>query len=271
MLKVGALWLCAYGCVANSGSASSAELVSVTSNMTVISITPQPVAATPAAFASVILLAGGNGVLALDAQGNVTQLAGNFLIRSPVRFMKLGLNVALLDAPGSLNGTRLSLNHARYVAMAIALVRSHWPQQRVWLVGTSNGTVSAFNLAARTSINAPPVSPPFADSPDGIVLTSPIVQTATETVYGTTPSVTSTKFKIPFLVVSHKNDPCGASDYLKAESFSSKINSKKKKFYGASGALPAAAQSPCDAFSYHGYHNIEDSVIKAIAQFIKTN
>ena len=50
------------------------------------------------AFASVILLGGGNGVLNLNSAGDTRDLQGNFLIRSARRFHYRRLNVAMLDA-----------------------------------------------------------------------------------------------------------------------------------------------------------------------------
>jgi hypothetical protein len=231
----------------------------------------QPLTSTPSAFASVILLAGNDGVLALDAQGRVTKLGGNFLIRSAYRFMNAGVNVAILDAPSSLNGVRLSEAHARYVASAIATTRKYWPKTKggVWLIGTSNGTISAFNLAARAAANAPPPVPAFPDRPDGVVLTSPVVQGSGETVLGTTPSYQTAQLTVPVAVVSHTADPCTASDSALAKQFTAAVISPRKAFYPVTGAMPAAAQSQCDAFSYHGFHGIEDAVVATIAAFVK--
>jgi hypothetical protein len=229
----------------------------------------QPPASTPTAFASVILLTGGDGVLALDAQGRVTKQGGNFLTRSAYRFMNNGVNVAILDAPGSLNGKRLSESHARYVASAILATRKLWPKTGIWLVGTSNGAVSAFNLAARTAANAVPPTLPFPDRPDGVVLASPIVQGGSETVLGTTPPYMTAQLKIPVAVVSHTSDPCPASDSTLASDFATALLSPRKKFYPVTGAMPAAAQAPCDAFSYHWFHGIEDAVVQIIVDFIK--
>src|SRR5262245_13915876 len=134
--------LCALaGLIALPGRPLAAELATIRSNFAFVAHAPNPATATPTATASVILLAGGNGVLSLDpATGQVKVLQGNFLIRSAFRFMNLGLNVAMLDAPGPLNGMRLSASHAQYVAKAVVVVRKNWPKQKqVWLVGTSNG------------------------------------------------------------------------------------------------------------------------------------
>jgi pimeloyl-ACP methyl ester carboxylesterase len=264
-----ALLLCAL--VVQSSVAAptqAAELVTIRTNLTIVAHALQPPTPTPAAIASVVLLAGGNGVLDLDPSGKIEKLQGNFLIRSAYRFMQYRLNVAMLDAP-DLTGIRLTEPHAKYVASALAAVRLHWPnQKKVWLVGTSNGTISAFSLAVRTATNAVPPIPPFADAPNGIVLASPIVQGAGETVWGTTPLVGTAKLKIPVLVVSHKGDPCTASDYALSEKFYKAVNSPKKAFVAGTGAMPAAAQRACDAFSYHGFHGIEETVVKKIADFI---
>lgn len=265
--KATALCLCVVaGLIASHGHAIAADLITIRPNFTFVSHTLQPPTPTPAATASVILLAGGNGVLNLDASGKVTALQGNFLIRSAYRFMNVGLNVAMLDAP-PLTGTRLSAGHAQYVAKAVAVVRKNWPKQKqVWLVGTSNGTISAFSVAARGALNAVPLK--FADFPDGIVLASPIVQGAGETVWGTTPPVAMAKLKIPVLVVSHAGDPCTASDFVLSQKFYNAVISPKKEFFPVKGAMPAAAQAVCDAFSYHGFHGVEDLVVKKIADFI---
>ena len=159
MFRATTLSLCALaGLMASPKHASAAELITIRSNFTFVTHTLNPPTATPPATASVILLAGGNGWLKLDtSSGQVTALQGNFLIRSAYRFMNVGLNVAMLDFKGSQNGKRLSAGHAQYVAKAVAVVRKNWPKQKqVWLAGTSNGTISAFSLAARGASNAPP-------------------------------------------------------------------------------------------------------------------
>ena len=262
------LSLCALASLmASPRHASAAELITIRSNFTFVTHTLNPPTATPPATASVLLLAGGNGVLKLDlSSGQVEALQGNFLIRSAYQFMNVGLNVAMLDAPGPYM-TRLSASHAQYVAKAVAVTRKNWPKQKqVWLVGTSNGTISAFSLAARGALNAPPLA--LADFPDGIVLASPIVKSAGETVWGTTPPVAKAKLKIPVLVVSHASDPCINSDFDLSKNFYDAIISPKKEFFPVKGAMPAAAQWECDAFSYHGFHGVEEAVVKKVADFI---
>jgi hypothetical protein len=264
-----------------SGDAIAAELITLTPSSTIITkgpvsftIAPQalvPPTATPAAFASVVLLTGGDGVLGLDAQGRITQQGGNFLIRSAYRFLNVGMNVAILNARSSLtNAARLYDSHAMYVASAVAVARKRWAKTggSVWLVGTSNGTISAFNLAALTASNAPAPLIAYPDRPDGVVLTSPIVQGGGSTVLTTTPLYNIARLTIPVAVVSHSADPCTASDSTLSQQFETGLMSPRKNFFPVTGALPAAAELGCDAFSYHGFHGVEDAVVQIIAAFI---
>ncbi len=86
-------------------------------------------------FASVVLLAGGNGVLDLNAAGDIRGLQGNFLLRSARRFLNARLNVAMLDAepafpsPGGLDNQRLTQAHADHLANVIATVQKSLARQ----------------------------------------------------------------------------------------------------------------------------------------------
>jgi pimeloyl-ACP methyl ester carboxylesterase len=100
--------------------------------------------------ASVVLFAGGNGLLNLGAARR--SLMGNFLLRTRGRFVAEGFLVAAVDAPSDrpngLDGFRTSAAHAEDVGKVIAALREVAPVP-VWLVGTSMGTVSAASAAAR--------------------------------------------------------------------------------------------------------------------------
>jgi hypothetical protein len=274
--------LCLALAVSFSSECSAAELITLTRSSLIVTkgpvdlkIFPQalvPPTSTPHPSASVVLLTGSDGVLNLDAQGKIRQGEGNFLIRSAYRFLNAGLNVAILNARSSLNNAaRLSVGDAMYVASAVATARKRWAKAggSVWLVGTSNGTISVFNLAARTATNAPPPLVAFPDRPDGIVLASPIVQGGSYTVLTTTPLYNVAQLTMPVAVVSHTADPCTASDSTLAQQFEVALISPRKNFFPVTGAMPAAATSECDAFSFHGFHGIEDAVIQIIATFMQ--
>jgi pimeloyl-ACP methyl ester carboxylesterase len=221
-------------------------------------------------FASVVLLTGGNGVLNLNAAGDIRDSQGNFLIRSARRFLNARLNVAMLDAepafagPSGLNNQRLTQAHADHLAQVIAVVRKQWPGKAVWLVGTSNGTLSVFNAAAR--LTGPSL-------PNGIVLTSAVTQPdpAGEMghVLGTNPSLGS--ITVPTLVMWHQNDACFVSPATAAmaafDGLTGVPAAKKAKTTIAAGR-PNVAVTACGAFHYHGYNGAEDAAVAAIVAFI---
>ena len=140
-----------------------------------IKVRPYSPAPTVNAFASVILLAGGTGVLNLNMAGDIRELQGNFLIRSVRRFLNSGLNVAMLDAepdapaPDGLTNQRHTPTHALHLQKMTEAVRAQWPKKAVWLVGTKNGTISAVRGALAGKGGSIPGLPPiFSEAPDCI-------------------------------------------------------------------------------------------------------
>jgi hypothetical protein len=190
-------------------------------------------------------------------KGRITEQGGNFLIRSAYRFLNAGMNVAILNARSSLtNSDRLSVGHAMYVTSAIAAARKRWSKAgtggSVWLVGTSNGTISTFNVAARIAANASPPLPAFPDRPDGVVLTSPIVQGGTATVLTTTPPYNTAQLNIPVAVVSHTADPCTASDATLSQQFETALMSPRKRLRNGTKLCyrcRLSASRPCRSIS----------------------
>jgi hypothetical protein len=218
--------------------------------------------------AVVVLLAGGTGVLDLGPGGSIrTDLRLNFLIRSRELFARQGLYVAALDAASDreegMNGAyRLSLHHAREIGQVIAHLKGRL-RAPVWLVGTSSGSLSVVNAAARL---------PVADlpRPDGVVTTSSMTEL--------TPYCRKTVFEAslsairgPVLVVSHRDDGCecspgsAASGYRFIAALTGASAKEHKVFTG--GLMPVSG--PCAARAAHGFFGIEERVVKAIADWIK--
>lgn len=223
-------------------------------------------------FASVVLLTGGNGVLNLNAAGDIRDSQGNFLIRSARRFLNARLNVAMLDsepafaAPNGLNNQRLTQAHADHLAQVIATVRTQWPGKPVWLVGTSNGTLSAFNAAARLT---------GAALPNGIALTSTVTKSdpAGEMghVLGTNPSLAS--ITVPTLVMGHEKDSCFVTPPTEVVNIYNGLTSlplAKKMSAMIKGGLPNVAVTACGAFHHHGYNGVEQEAVTAIVNFIRS-
>jgi pimeloyl-ACP methyl ester carboxylesterase len=211
--------------------------------------------------ASVILFAGGHGGLALSPRG-IGWGGGNFLVRTRERFAAHGLLVAVLDAPSDrrdLTGFRTSAQHAADVKAVIAALRAT-AAVPVWLVGTSMGSVSAANAAARLQ----------EDGPDGLVLSSSVTRTSRMT----TESLGMVKLEritVPTLIVHHREDACLVTPFADATLMVKELaRAPRRELIGFAGGEPARSD-PCEAMSAHGYLGLEAEVVTAIADWIKAS
>ncbi len=215
-----------------------------------------------APVASVIIFAGGDGNLGMTSDG-IAQLQGNFLVRTRMRWAREGFLVAILDQPSDRkNGLwnfRTTADHAADVKQVIAALREI-ARVPVWLVGTSMGSLSAANTAARLS----------EGGPDGIVLTSSVTETSRMS-YESTRHAGLGDIRVPTLVVHHKDDACRASPYSGAEDILKALKQAPvKELMGFEGGSPAIS-APCDAKAPHGYLGIEAKVVSAIGAWIRAH
>jgi predicted alpha/beta-hydrolase family hydrolase len=215
---------------------------------------------TPAA--SVILFAGGDGHLALSPPNEIGQLKTNFLVKMRERFANAGFLVAVIDTPsdrGDYWNFRTSKEHAEDVKQVIAALREMAPVP-VWLVGTSMGSVSAAGVAGRLAEGTA--------GPDGLVLTSSIVQTSRNT-GETVKTAKLGDIRIPTLIVRHKDDACKFSSPGEAPSlYKALAQANPKELLTFEGGNPPKPD-PCETQAPHGYFGIERDVVDAIIQWIK--
>ena len=77
--------------------------------------------------------------------------------------------------------------------------------------------------------------------------------------------------KVPTLIVSHRDDKCEVTPPADAEKLKSAlINSPRTDVLTFTGGNKAES-NPCWGNSPHGFFGIEEQVVKAIAEFIKSN
>jgi len=210
--------------------------------------------------ASVILMTGGDGLLTLDATGTITTSTGNFLIRSADLFLRHGLNVMMADAtpahPGGLTqGVRLSATHAAELQGFINAAVSRWSKP-VWVVGTSNGSISGVTAAG--------FQPALAGL-KGVVLTSPV--TVLNAANQPTFSLYASRITVPAQIVWHEDDHCTFSPPAGSAALFAAIPSAEKASRTFENGH-SVATDPCGAFSEHGYAGIEERVVRRIAGFI---
>ncbi len=210
--------------------------------------------------ASIILFAGGHGRLDLSRH-KIGWGETNFLVRNRERFCREGLLVAVMDAPSDrpqgLSNFRTSSAHAEDIRHVIAKLKeiAHVP---VWLAGTSMGTVSAANAAARLKVG----------EPDGLVLTSTVMKKtrqATETVS----NVRLKDIRVPTLIVHHKHDSCVVTPYELTHSLMGSLTQAPKRELLTFVDGDLSVLDPCEPMSHHGFLGLDGEVVTAIASWIK--
>jgi len=210
---------------------------------------------------AVILFAGGDGGLTLEADGRIPKLAGNFLVRSRQSFADQGLTTVVIDAPSDLqsrpylSGSRQTAVHVTDVKAVIAWLREQ-SKIPVWLIGTSRGTQSAAYIATQL--------PTAEGGPDGIVLTASVVRdTRTRAV----PEMELGKIRIPVLVAHHRQDSCRVCLFADVPLLMERLTATpRKELLTFDGGISVG--DPCEARAYHGFNGIEGEVIQRIAAWI---
>ncbi len=244
----------------------------------------------PRPSAAVMLFAGGNGRLAINDQGEVTtNLSGNFLVRTSGQFAQQNLYVAVVDTPGGVGineATRHTPEYAEAMAAVIADLRSRTAAPKIWLVGTSSGTISATSIAAiyyQLTITPPVLPRPLPNSarPNGVVLTA--TQTDTGSTGGTTCSGTIFdkptrlgNINVPVYVASDRNDACPCSPPKRTSAVLAALTSapvKQSQLFPLNGTTSPAGPGTdaCTAFTPHGFYGIEASVVTTIANWVKSH
>jgi pimeloyl-ACP methyl ester carboxylesterase len=224
---------------------------------------------------ALVLLVGGGGHLNLDDKGCPRALKGNSLVRMAPYFQAAGLATALVDAPSDhpgedgLKGFRLSGQHAEDIGKVVTDLRKRG-NARVWLVGTSRGTISAANAAARLS---------GAAATDGLVLTSAITSGGSG---GQRPWVVQTVFdarleaiKVPVLVVGHAADQCIRTPPGRMTSITARTAGAREQVFavtggpGGSGGGGRASVDACQGNSPHGFVGQDAAVAAGIVRFVR--
>jgi pimeloyl-ACP methyl ester carboxylesterase len=197
-----------------------------------------------------------------------------FLVRTRKDFAKHSLMVAVVDIPSDQKPTqnpmvgihptfRMSNEHAQDIKAVSSYLKKE-ANIPVWLIGMCMGTFSAANGGIRinegidglvflSSYTRPPKSSRFSEiNPNGII------------------NMSLNMVKVPTLIIAHKDDKCRGtppSDALKIKKELANSPLVEVKYF-IGGKAPMS--KPCQALSAHGFYGIEEQVIAAIADFIKS-
>jgi hypothetical protein len=236
----------------------------------VLTLTPRPgvtlrvLVDRPAApVGSVVLMAGGDGVLDLDAQGNIgSGLKGNHLVRTRADYVKAGYAVFVPDIASDQRGTRgyrSTNDYANDVGMVIAEARKVAPP--VAIVGTSRGALPVAAVFTKQS----------AVRPDAAVISSGVL-------LGNNGGSASTmgdmsRINVPVMLLRHRLDSCRESAPADADRFKTMLTGAPKvDIVTLDGGGPRGSTAdPCGAAHYHGFYGIDDQAVAATVQWLRAN
>jgi pimeloyl-ACP methyl ester carboxylesterase len=217
-----------------------------------------PPSATPKVV--VIAFVGGFGAIDLATLGSKGMPlkfgpTTNFLIRVRNDLVDADFAEAVVDAPsdklpqGVNDDFRLGADHLTDIRAVVADVKKRFPDAKVFLVGTSRGTISAAALGAK-----------LGDAVQGTILTTTVTNRDKQG-----PGLSTFNFasiKIPVLLVHHRDDGCPMSPYYNAERLS-----KSFPLVSVSGGDPPQS-GPCDPQSPHGFFGKDAPVAQAMKSWM---
>jgi len=211
----------------------------------------QPIFLHPAAYpvASAVLFPGGWGA--------VSAVRRNFLIRTADDFAAAGVTVAIADAPSDHPGAvdpafRASEAQAIDTAAVVVFLRNSAPVP-VWLIGTSNGAISAANAGVRLG--------PARIA--GVVLTSSVWDRRHAGDEFPDPAPTDVDCAQP-----QRWLPAEPFDQA-APALASLHSAPAKELIAVSSS--ASLSGPCEGMSPDGYRGLEKQVVQRVADWIKTH
>lgn len=242
------------------------------SSATRIAFVPPPAMGTKGKPTTLALLAGGSGHVELDDNGCPRALKGNSLVRSIPLFNAAGFGTALIDAPSDfhsedgLAGFRISAQHAEDLGKVIADLRAR-TQGAVWIVGTSRGSISAANAAARLS---------GPSAPDGVILTSALMSGQSGArkawVVQTVFDLPLEDIRIPLLMIGHAEDKCVRSPANAMGRIVARTRGMRQQVVtvvGGPGHAGGSRLDACEGRTPHGFIGQEAEVAAGIARYVR--
>jgi hypothetical protein len=210
-----------------------------------------------------VLLPGNPSVVRPQVEGRsmvASRLTGNFLIRARRHLAGAGVATLVVDCrtdQGDLCSGEYQASRQRYedVARLVSAARAQLPSvKHVWLVGTSLGTISSAFMPTYASPGE------FAGVLHTAAITDPYRgQNARSLV-----RFDYRRVGIAQAFVHHKDDPCVATPYHRAESITMEAGVTLVGVTGAKGVRGDA----CQAHTQHGFVGVERAVMAELRRMM---
>ena len=207
--------------------------------------------------AAIVMLSGGAGDIGLQPDGSLRH-GDNFVVRTRALWTARGYAIAIPDTVdhADLRGRRSTRDYASRIQALVEAVheRAGVP---VFVLGTSQGSIGAMNLAARAQ----------AGTLAGLVLTESVSRPGRshETVFDADPG----DVRVPALVVANRDDACDVAPPGDAARIAAALRaSPGVRVLEVSGGRSASARA-CDPLTPHGYYGIEEPVVQDIDAWMR--
>lgn len=214
------------------------------------------------AAAWVLLYVGGDGGLRLNAQGAPTTNLGQvYIIRDRRHLTAAGLGVVVVDMPSDRNSStsgayRGSNEHVADLGFVVRTIRERFGRP-VWIMGHSNGALSAAAAVRRLTGN---------ERPDGAIFSS---STLIQSRKSRGLPVDPFPYNGPVLIVAHEQDACGHSPPADAKTLYELFpNARPRILRMFTGAAPSRA-GVCEGNSAHSFYGQEADVMRTVAAFVR--
>lgn len=213
---------------------------------------------------SVVLMAGGDGVLNLDEQGGIgSGLSGNHLVRTRSLYARAGYAVFVPDVASDMKGTRNYRFGAAYAQDIAAVVAGARQVARpVAIIGTSRGALAVASVFSQSAV-----------LPDAAVISSGVLM-GNEGGAGSASTVGNVgAIRVPVLLLRHRLDSCRVSAPADADRFKALLTgSPRVDIVTLDGGSPRGATADaCGAAHFHGFYGIDDQAVAATAQWLAAN
>jgi len=149
------------------------------------------------------------------------------------------------------DGFRTGRAHVADLAAVVKDLKQRFPGAKVFLVGTSRGTLSAAYVGRALN-----------NAVDGVVLTSTVFYGGRRLGGVGLAGFDFTEIKAPLLIVHHRHDGCRACPYGPAENLG-----RTYPLITVTGGKPAESD-PCEPFAAHGYFGKEAETVAAIGSWM---